>query len=209
MLVHSWSDVQRLDLLSHKLRAQDEETDNKEEEQLVKELELFYMYGYQYFKTGFPEKAGGIYRHGLRHLEESIEVLGEKLKEVVVRIRLALSETYIAIKQLEEAAKLLEEVWVPGRTLSIDHRHKHFLWLSKLHAHLQRSSPHYSGVPEPTTSCAPLYQVRSLCCLDTVPEFEPNLPLNVATWCSPCCNHTRYPKGVFEVDPFLPSRQGR
>ncbi|EGG01874.1 uncharacterized protein MELLADRAFT_110631 [Melampsora larici-populina 98AG31] len=53
-----------------------EETYNQEEEQLVKELELFYMYGYQYFKTGFPEKAGGIYRHGLQYLKESGERLG-------------------------------------------------------------------------------------------------------------------------------------
>lgn len=120
------------------------------------------MYGYQFFEKGFPEKAGMVYRHGLQYFETSKPVIGKTSKEVIVRMMLALSETCIAIKQLEEAAKLLEEVWIPGNPLSIDRHHQHFLWLSRLYAHLKSSHPYCSDVPKPSTTCATFYQVRSL-----------------------------------------------
>lgn len=47
---------------------------------------------------------------------------------------LLLVEALFSTDQLDSGRGILEEIWKPSRPLSIHPLHKHFVWMSKLHA---------------------------------------------------------------------------
>ncbi|EGG11040.1 uncharacterized protein MELLADRAFT_92480 [Melampsora larici-populina 98AG31] len=138
--------------------AKDKETNNRGEQHPAEALELFYMYGYEYVKKGLSEQAAGVFRQGLKYLDQFTMLPEERTKEVAVRIHLALSETCIAMDRIEEASKLLEEVWLPGKPLSIEQHHKNFLWLAKLHAQVRSPGVYHPNIAEPLNSRLSFYQ---------------------------------------------------